>query len=154
MIDKTALSDFIGKELEGSDLFLVEIDITPANEIRVEIDSDTSVDIDRCVDLTRKIEEEFDRDVEDYELEVGSSGLTTPFKVARQYVKNIGNEVEVLTADGRKLKGMLKNADDTGFTIVTEQKVKPEGSKRPVMEKSEITFGYGDVKSTKYLLQF
>ena len=79
MIDKTALAAFIEERLEGSDLFLVDLSISGQNEIRVEIDSDTSVDIDRCVDLTREIESAFDRDVEDYELEVGSSGLTTPW---------------------------------------------------------------------------
>lgn len=105
MIDKTALTAFIEGRLENTDLYLVDVEVTPANEIRVEIDSDASVDIDRCVELTREIEQEFDRDVEDYELEVGSAGLTSPFKVLRQYEKNIGNEVEVLAADGRKYRG-------------------------------------------------
>ncbi|MDE6754437.1 MAG: ribosome assembly cofactor RimP [Muribaculaceae bacterium] len=154
MIDKTALTAFIEKQLEGTDLYLVELAVTSGNDIKVEIDSDTSVDIDQCVKLTREIEDEFDRDVEDYELEIGSSGITSPFKVKRQYVKNIGNDVEVLTKDGKKLKGMLKSADDQGFTIVTEEKVKPEGARRPVVEKVETTFPYGDVKYTKYLLQF
>lgn len=154
MIDKTALAAFIEKQLEGTDLYLVELEIGSGNEIRVEIDSDTSVDIDRCVSLTREIEDEFDRDVEDYELEVGSSGITSPFKVVRQYIKNIGHDVEVLTKDGKKLKGMLKSADESGFTIVTEEKVKSEGARRPVVEKVEHTFPYGDVKYTKYLLQF
>ena len=70
----------------------------------VEIDSDTSVDIDECIRLNRLVESEFDRDEEDYELEIGSAGLTSPLRVERQYHKNEGNEVEVLTADGRKLK--------------------------------------------------
>lgn len=105
MIDKTALSSFIEKQLEGTDLFLVELRISAGNEICVEIDSDTSVDIDECVALTRAIEGEFSRDDEDYELEVGSAGLTSPFKVKRQYVKNIGHEVETLSADGKKYRG-------------------------------------------------
>jgi len=154
MIDKKALTAFIEKRLEGTDLYLVDVAVSPTNEIRVEIDSDTSVDIDRCVELTRDIEQEFDRDTEDYELEVGSAGLTAPFKVKRQYDKNIGHEVEVLSADGKKYKGLLCHADSESFTIVCEEKVKPEGSKRPVIEKVKHTFGYDDVKYTKYLLQF
>jgi ribosome maturation factor RimP len=154
MIDKTELSSFIEKQLEGTDLYLVELLVSPSNEIKVEIDSDSSVDIDECIALTRAIEEAFDRDVEDYELEVGSAGLTSPFKVVRQYRKNLGNEVEVLAADGKKYKGMLKEAGPESFTVVCEEKVKPEGAKRPVLEKVERTFGYGDVKYTKYLLQF
>ena len=154
MIDKTALTTFIESQLEGTGLYLVDLTVSPANEIKVEVDSDTSVDIDECVALTRKIEQEFDRDKEDYELEVGSAGLTSPFKVRRQYEKNIGHEVEVLSADGKKYKGLLREAGDDSFTIVCEEKVKPEGAKRPVIEKVEHTFGYGDVKYTKYLLQF
>lgn len=154
MIDKTVLAEFINKQLEGTDLYLVDLTVNGQNEITVEIDSDTSVDIDRCVELTRKIEGEFSRDEEDYELEVGSSGLTTPFKVKRQYDKNIGNDVEVLAKDGKKYKGLLRRADDDSFTIVSEEKVKHEGSKRPVLEKVERTFRYDEVKYTKYLLQF
>lgn len=154
MIDKKALATFIEKKLEGTALFLVDVEVSPANEIRVEIDSDTGVDIDGCVGLTRDIEEEFDRDAEDYALEVGSAGLTSPFKVKRQYEKNIGREVEVLSAGGKKYKGLLRQAGPEGFTVVCEEKVKPEGAKRPVMEMVEHTFGYGDVKYTKYLLQF
>jgi len=154
MIDKTALAAFIEERLEGSDLFLVDLSISGQNEIRVEIDSDTSVDIDRCVDLTREIESAFDRDVEDYELEVGSSGLTTPFKVRRKYDKNLGNEVEVLTKGGKKYHGMLREVGDDAFTVVCEEKVKPEGAKRAVIEQVDHVFRYDEVKYTKYMLQF
>lgn len=154
MIDKTALTAFIEKQLTGTDLYLVDIKISPANGVTVEIDSDTNVDIDKCVALTKEIEKEFDRDVEDYELEVGSSGLTSPFKVLRQYKKYIGQEVEVLTTEGKKLKGTLLEANPESFSISCEEKVKHEGAKRPVIEKVEHVFKFSDVKSTKYLLQF
>ena len=104
--------------------------------------------------MTRAIEVAFDREEEDYELEVGSAGLTSPFKVKGQYVKNIGNEVEVLAADGKKYKGVLKEVTDEGFVIVGEEKVKKEGAKRPVLEEVSREFKYNQVKSTKYLLQF
>ena len=154
MIDKQALTTFIESRLEGTDLYLVDLKISPDNNIVVEIDSDTSVDIDRCVELTRDIESEFNRDEEDYELEVGSCGLTSPFKVRRQYEKNRGKEVEVLASDGKKYKGLLKDVGEDSFTIISEEKVKKEGSKRPVAEKVTHSFPYADVKYTKYLLQF
>ncbi len=154
MIDKQALTTFIESRLEGTDLYLVDLRISSDNNIVVEIDSDTRVDIDRCVELTREIEGEFNRDEEDYELEVGSCGLTSPFKVKRQYEKNIGKEVEVLAADGKKYKGLLKQVGDDFFTILSEEKVKKEGAKRPTVENVERTFPYADVKYTKYLLQF
>ncbi|MDE5673765.1 MAG: ribosome assembly cofactor RimP [Muribaculaceae bacterium] len=154
MIDKAALTQFIEKQLAGTDLYLVDVKVSPQNEITVEIDSDTCVDIDRCVQLTREIEGSFSREEEDYELEVGSSGLTSPFKVRRQYNKNLGNDVEVLTKDGKKYNGMLREAGDDTFTVVCEEKVKREGSKRPVLEKVDRIFRYEEVKYTKYLLQF
>lgn len=154
MIDKQALTTFIESRLEGTDLYLVDLRISSDNNIVVEIDSDTRVDIDRCVELTREIEREFNRDEEDYELEVGSCGLTSPFKIKRQYEKNIGKEVEVLAADGKKYKGLLKHVGEDSFTILSEEKIKKEGMKRPMVENVEHTFPYADVKYTKYLLQF
>lgn len=154
MIDITEIRSFIEKELEGTDYFLVDVKIKPENYIEVEIDSDSPVSIEECERLTRAIEGEFDRDKEDYTLEVGSAGITSPFKVKRQYLKYLGQEVEVLKKDGKKLVGILKSADDTSFSIVSKEKVKKPDSKRPVIEDVEHTLGYDDVKQTKYILKF
>ena len=154
MIDKEALARCVEKALEGTDAFLVDVQVAPDNLVRVEIDSQTGVDIDTCAALTRSIEKEFDRDAEDYELEVGSAGLTSPFKVKAQYDKNVGNVVEVLTKNGRKLRGELKEAGSESFTIDVEEKVKREGQKRPVIEVRPVTLNYDEVKYTKYLLEF
>lgn len=154
MIDKEALARCVEAALEGTDAFIVDVKVTPDNYVTVEIDSQTGVDIDTCAAVTRKIEEEFDRDAEDYELEVGSAGLTSPFKVKAQYDKNLGNRVEVLTREGRKLRGELTEAGPDSFTIEVEEKVKHEGQKRPVLEVRQIALRYDEVKYTKYLLEF
>ena len=154
MIDKKAIIDVVNEALAQSDAFLVEVTVSGDNRIVVEIDSYSSVSIDDCVRLNGIIESHFDRDVEDYELEVGSAGLTSPLRVKAQYDKNVGNPVEVLTADGRKLKGELKEAGDTDFTIVVSCKVKPEGAKRPVMVDEDVTLKYDEIKYTKYLIEF
>ena len=139
----------------GDDLFLVDVAISADNHIVVEIDSyEGSVSIDNCVAITRAVEQAFDRDKEDYELEVGSAGLTSPFKVKAQYEKNIGNDVEVLTAQGVKLKGVLSEVGDDTFTIKVAKKVKPEGAKRPVIVEEDVTIKYSETKYTKYLIQF
>ena len=148
MIDKKAIIDVVNEALACSDAFLVDVTVSGDNRIVVEIDSYSSVSIDDCVRLNGIIESHFDRDVEDYELEVGSAGLTSPLRVKAQYDKNVGNPVEVLTADGRKLKG------DTDFTIVVSRKVKPEGAKRPVMIDEDVTLKYDEIKYTKYLIEF
>ena len=154
MLDAAEISKFIEKELEGSDYFLVDVQVKPDNLIEVEIDSDSPVSIEECEKLTRAIESEFDRDKEDYTLEVGSAGITSPFKVKRQYQKYLGQEVEVLKKDGKKLSGMLKSANDENFTVVVKEKVKKPESKRPVIEEVEHTLGYDEIKQTKYILKF
>ncbi|MDE5805402.1 MAG: ribosome assembly cofactor RimP, partial [Paramuribaculum sp.] len=135
MIDKNLIASIVEEQLEGTDGFLVDVRVSPTNVVTVEIDSMTGVDIDTCARLTRAIEEKVDREVEDYELEVGSAGLTSPFKVAKQYEKNIGNDIEVLTRDGRKLSGTLQSlAPDGGsFVMTVKEKVKEPGKKRPVI---------------------
>lgn len=153
-MDKILLQEFIEKQLEGGEYFLTDLRVTPTNEITVEIDSLTPGDIEECVALTRAIEAEFDRDVEDYELEVGTAGLTSPLKIPRQYQKYIGQDLELLTKDGKKLKGMLRSADDEGIVLVTEQKVKKEGQKKPVVEKVETPLPYSGIKKAVYDLKF
>ena len=125
MIEKKVVSQLIEEKLASSSNYLVDVVIKPGNLIVVEIDNDEAVSIDDCAELSRYLEEHLDRDVEDYELEVGSAGITSPFKVLRQYVKNIGNEVEMLLKNGSKLTGVLKSADENGVVVSVEKKVKP-----------------------------
>ena len=154
MIEKQSLSQFIEKQLEGTPLFLVDVKVSAGNDIEVEIDSEEPVSIDACERLTRAIEAEFDRDKEDYNLEVGSAGLTSPFKVKKQYAKHVGHEVEVVTSEGKKFVGVLRHADEDSFTIESQEKVKKEGMKRPVIEVIERSFPYNEIKKTNSLLKF
>lgn len=154
MIDKELLTKTVEEAIANTDLFIVDIKINPGNAIVVELDSETGIDIDTCANITRTIESVFDREVEDYELEVGSAGLTSPFKVKGQYLKNIGNEVEVLTGDGRKLHGILTEVGEDNFTIEVEKKVKEPGAKRPTIVAESITLKIGQTKSVKYLINF
>lgn len=154
MIDKHALTAYIEKELEGTDCFLTDLTIGADNNIRVEIDSDSVVDIDRCVELTRRIEEAFDRDEEDYELEVGSAGLTSPLRTERQYRKYIGEELEVSAADGRKYRGELTDVNADGITLLCREKVREEGMKRPDLRDVRHGFAWGDIRRAEYMIQF
>ena len=132
MIDKNVVKKLVDEWLQDQEYFLVDIEISPDNRIVVEIDHADGVWIEDCVALSRYIEERLSRDDEDYELEVGSAGLGQPFKVPQQYVNFVGKEVEVLDADGIKVKGILKAVDGNDFTVGVEEKVKVEGKKRPV----------------------
>jgi len=154
MIDKNLITDIVQESLLRSDIFLVDVNVRPGNIIVVEIDSNDGVSIDDCVRISKEIESKLNRDEEDFELEVGSAGITSPFKIPQQYSKNIGNEVEVLTKDGQKLSGILKSNDEKGFTITLTKMVKPEGAKRKVAMEEDSTFGYDEVKYTKYIIRF
>lgn len=161
MIDKDLLRSTVEEAIAGTDLYLVGIEVRPGNGIVVEVDSAAGVDIDTCAAITRKIEGVFDRDVEDYELEVGSAGITSDFKVRGQYEKNLGKDVEVLTRDGRKLHGVLTAVapgavtdSDVSFTVAIPVKVKEPGAKRPVVRQEELKLTSDECKYVRYDLKF
>lgn len=148
------LREFIEEQLKNTDCFLVKAEILKGKDIIVEIDSDSRVDIDFVASLNQAIEENFAPEIDDYNLEVGSVGLTSPLRLPRQFKKNEGNDIEVLTKDGRKLHGLLKSSDDRGFVVAVQQKVKKEGEKRPTVQTVDMPFGYDEVKSVTYEIKF
>ena len=154
MIDRNVVSGIVNEWLEDKDYFLVDVSVSPDDKIVVEIDHAEGVWIDDCVELSRFIESKLDREQEDYELEVGSAGIGQPFKVLKQYLIHIGKEVEVLTKEGKKLEGVLKEANEENMTLTIRKKVKPEGAKRPKMVEEDMTYTYNDIKYTKYVISF
>ena len=154
MISKDSIYQSVEEFLASSDYYLVDIKIAPDNRISIEIDSFDGVSLEYCAGLNKHIESQFDREVEDYELEVSSAGLTEPFKVIKQYEKNIGNEVETLTKTGKKTSGILIEVSETEFVLQTERTEKPEGAKRKMTVVENLTFAYEDIKNTKYIIRF
>ena len=154
MINKDTVRSIVEEWLDGKEYFLVDIEISPDDRIVVEIDHADGVWIEDCVELSRFIEDHLSRDEEDYELEVGSAGLGQPFKVPQQYHCFIGKDVEVLDADGKKYKGVLKSVDEGDFTVTVQEKQKVEGKKRPQLVEADHTFQMDKVKYTKYLINF
>lgn len=154
MIDKNKVKAVVEEWLADKDYFLVDVQISPDDRIVVEIDHADGVWIEDCVELSKFIEERMSRDEEDYELEVGSAGLGQPFKVPQQYVNFIGKDVEVLDADGKKIRGVLKSVDGNDFTVTTQEKVKVEGKKRPQLQDKDHLFQMDQVKYCKYLIGF
>ena len=154
MIDRQKVVELAGEWLADKEYFLVDVIITKDDKITVEIDHAEGVWIEDCADLSRHIENSLSRETEDYELEVGSAGLGQPFKVVQQYQNHIGLEVEVLTKDKRKLKGILKEANEESFTITISKKEKPQGAKRPIIVEEDLQFTYDSIKYTKYIINF
>ena len=153
MIDKQKMTQVIEEALEGTPMFLVELKISRDNVVDVAIDSLEGVTIDDCVSVNDAVLAAFDRDEEDFELTVGSYSISDPFLVKRQYEKNLGNEVEVLTGAGKKLCGTLTELADDTFTITVPTKVKVEGKKRPQVEDVAHELRYDEIKYTKNIIK-
>lgn len=132
--------------------FIVDIKINKANDIFVLIDDYNGLTIEECKRISRFIESHFDRDVEDFSLELGSPGLGKNFKVDEQYKKALSTEVEVLLTDGEKLKGILTKFEDGNIEIIESKKVKINNKKQNVEEKHIVS--KSDIKSTKSVITF
>lgn len=154
MIDKNKVKELAEEWLKDKEYFLVDTEVSKDNKITVEIDHKDGVWIEDCCELSRFINEQCAPEIDDYELEVGSAGIGQPFKVLQQYVNNIGYDVELMTAQGKKQEGCLTGADEEKFTVVVSEKQKVEGKKRPQMVDVEYTYAYGDVKYVKAVIDF
>lgn len=154
MIDSKKIKALVEEWLEGKEYFFVDATVDKENRIVVEIDHKDGVWIEDCCDLSRFIESHLNRDEEDFELEVGSAGIGQPLKVLQQYQNNIGNEVEVMSIDGKKLQGILADANETAVTIRYSEKQKVEGKKRPVLVEMTKEFKYDEMKWVKAVISF
>ena len=154
MITKESVKQIVEEWLQKGDYFLVDIQMGDDDRIVVEIDCADGVWIEDCAELSRTLQERLGDELGDYELEVGSAGLGQPFKVEQQYKNHVGDQVEVVDAEGKKLTGTLKDVEGQKFTVTTQEKQVPEGKKRPVKVDVDKTFDMDEVKSTKYLINF
>lgn len=140
MIDKQFISSAVADVISGTDIFIVDVEIDADDNIVVLLDSPGLLDLDEVSEISRKVNASIEAadPAYNYSLELGSAGLTSPLKVRGQYEKNVGNAVEVMTADGRKLRGVIAAVSDAGeplaFTLEREEKVRESGAKRPVVK--------------------
>ena len=148
---KEIVKDLINNELQ-EDTFLVELKVLPGNNIKVFLDADSGITIDKCIKINRavyrKIEEAGLFPNNDFSLEVSSPGIDEPLKLQRQYKKNIGRQVEVTLIDDTKKQGKLLEADDNG--IVIEEK-HGHGKKQEI---KTINILSDQIRQTKVLVTF
>ena len=145
MIDKFKVLDIVKDVLEGSDKYLINMKITPDNRIFVDIDGDNGINIDDCIEVSRAIESQLDRDEEDFELNVSSAGADSPLKMPRQYRRHVGRDLNVTPFDGEQVEGTLMEADDQYFVIKIKGKKKESAR--------EVSFAYEDVKTAKVVVK-
>jgi ribosome maturation factor RimP len=147
MVDKNKIEKLVSEFNKGTGIFLVTVRVSSSNKITVLADTMKGITIDECAAIHRYVENHFDRNTEDFELQVSSPGLDMPFGVPEQYYKNEGKKVEVVDTDGEKFTGNLKNVTKGGFELETEVRVKGKGK-----ELKDISFNFDQVKSTKEVL--
>lgn len=151
MIDKKEIEDLCKSTLTETQ-FLVEIKISNNNDIFVTIDDFNGLNIEECRRISRFIEENLDRDKEDFSIEVSSPGLSNPFKVPEQYQKSLNKEVEVILKTGEKITGTLTTIRDDEIIISYSYFAKMANKKQQISEISKIKFK--DIKSTKSVISF
>lgn len=154
MIDIDYLRHIVEKEIAEKGIFLVNIDVSPSNSITVKIDSKNGVSIKECIQLNRFIENNFDRDEEDYQLEVSSPGIDQPFQVIEQYEKYVGKEIEIVLINGDKFNGILKSTNENEIELEIEKKISIVGKKKKEKVKEQRIINYKDMKSAKLKVMF
>jgi ribosome maturation factor RimP len=160
MISQSEIKKLVEARIEGTKLFIVDINVSGSNKINVLVDGYDGVSITDCIDVSRGVEHNLDREEQDFELEVSSAGLDMPFLVPDQYKKNLGRSVKVYTEDGRKHEGRLIYFDDMKIEIVFEEKVRIEGrKKKELLTQTEEYFFESEekekkIRDTKVIISF
>ena len=154
MIKKDTITEIINDRLQEEDAFIVSLSVSSSNSIVLVLDAYNGVSIDFCVEINRLIESNFDREVEDYSLEVSSAGLGQPFKVLEQYQKNKGEEVTVTPNGSKPLTGILKEVNSEGIVLATEEFKKIEGTKKKELVVTDQPFLFDDIVKTELVVKF
>jgi ribosome maturation factor RimP len=147
MIDKQYIKGLVEEFIKGTGLFLVAVKVSSTNRITVMADKNDGITIDECASIHRHLENNLDREKEDFELQVSSPGLDLPFGVIDQYYKNEGKQVEVIDNEGSRYSGKLKHITPGGFDLETELK-----SRGKTKELKDISFNFDQIKTTRVIL--
>ncbi|MFK7757083.1 MAG: ribosome assembly cofactor RimP [Flavobacteriales bacterium] len=154
MIALKEVQNLIDEAIEGTSIFLISCEIKPGNQIKVLIDNEKDTSIEDCMKVSRGIEHNLDREAEDFELSVSSPGLTEPFAVHKQYVKNVGRRVTVKTLEGKKQEGLLEEVTEEYIRLTDKVKERIEGRKSKEWVNKEYLFNFEEIKETKVVISF
>jgi ribosome maturation factor RimP len=149
MIEKAKIVELANECLQATDKYVVDLQVKTGNIISIVLDGDTSLNIVDCIQLSKFIESKLDREIEDFDLKVSSFGADKPFKLKRQYQKNIGREVEITTEDDKIIRGKLLEVNEEMI------KIKPSGKKKKDQTTEEdLRIDFDHIKQTKCTILF
>ncbi|MDX2359620.1 MAG: ribosome assembly cofactor RimP [Crocinitomicaceae bacterium] len=157
MISKKKVIGLINERMEELDngLFIVEVDISSANVIKVELDKhEGNVSVEDCIRVSRNVEHNLDREEQDFELSVSSAGLDKGLRVYPQYKKNIGRDVKVKLNEGGKLEGKMIDATEEQIVVQTTRKERIEGKKKKETIIEDHVLTMDQIKDTKIVISF
>lgn len=153
MIDKAIVEKLVEEKLDDK-MFLVEVTVNQRNVINVFIDSYDGLTIEQCINISRHVEHSFDREEEDFELQVSSPGLSEKFKVKEQFYKYVGREIEVVTVSDVELEGVIQSATEEEIILETSVRELVEGQKKKQLVVKQHHLKYDEIKSAKAVISF
>ncbi len=139
---------------ERPDLFLLDLKISIGNDITVILDGDNGVSLQDCLDASRAIEFNIDREEHDFSLQVMSAGLSEPLTLPRQFRKNIGRELDVLLNDSSKIEGELAKVEDDKIILVLKYRKPKEIGKGKIDVTEEKEIPYSEIKKALVTIKF
>jgi len=145
------LNDFLETR---KDLFLIDLKISAGDDITVILDGDNGVSLQDCLDASRAIEFNMDREEHDFSLQVMSAGLSEPLATPRQFAKNIGREIDVLLNDSSKIEGELARADEEKITLILRYRKPKDIGKGKVDVEEEKEIPYSEIKKALVTIKF
>jgi len=154
MLNFSEIEKIVADYCKQKDIYVTSFKLTSSNKLSVFIDSFKGLTISDCSELSRYIESKVDREIEDYELEVSSAGLTEPFTVKEQYIKNKGEKIETTLNTGAKIVGILTDVKEDEIVVETEKKINVEGKKKKQLLKEISILKYKEIKTSKLNLEF
>ena len=135
-------------------LFLIDLTITEDQKIKVIIDGDQGVSLNDCIEVSRAVEHQLDRDEMDFSLEVTSAGATEPLINTRQFPKNIGRKLKVKTNTGEVIEGILTDAQDKTIKLNWKTREKKPVGKGKITVQKEMVLNHEEIKEAKVMITF
>ena len=155
MVFKNKVQEMLDSALiERSHLFLIDLSINDANKISIVLDGDNGVSLQDCIDVSRAVEANLDREEQDFSLEVASAGLSSPLKFVRQYKKNLGRNLKVKTISSEEIEAKLTAVDDEKITLEWQaREPKKIGKGKETVDK-KLELPYQSIKEAVVIVSF
>jgi ribosome maturation factor RimP len=154
LIEKRQIEDIAKEALKETEIFLVDIVISRSNLIQVFIDHNDGISLDDCAGLHKSIEDQLDREHDDFELQISSPGLGQPIRVFAQYIKALGQKLEIMLQDGDIIKGTLLEARPVESGREAEIIVRQTGTKRKPAPEEPVVIQINRIKTARVEIDF